>query len=256
MPYSQKIIVLFNETFAPVGGLKNGKAVGVLWHEGISGRGKRLLVSLSLDLSEDAGGTTIWLDNCSRKYWWLYTALVHEVNKRFGNFESITLKHFEPEHTCMSADAFHHMIEQGMRKNSRIETFYDFVDLVEKKGKALVMKYDDFLRIPHGVSQASYARAKPKLENVRVSYFQRGSYMLHWRTKHDQIKRHKADFLMRNVGKMMQVGNDFVSRKAPRGVNTAKVENIIKVLCPHMELVKRKFWLELPKKGDLPDQQI
>ena len=28
-----KRIVLFNETFAPVGGQKNGKAVGVLWHE-------------------------------------------------------------------------------------------------------------------------------------------------------------------------------------------------------------------------------
>ena len=116
----------------------------------------------------------------------------------------------------MSADAFHHMIEQGMRKKRRIENFYGFIDVVEKKGKALVMKYDDdFLRIPHGVSQASYARAKPKLENVRVSYFQRGSYMLHWRTKHDQSKMHKADFLMRKVGKMMQVGNDFVSRKAP-----------------------------------------
>ena len=66
---------------------------------------------------------------------------------------------------------------------------------------------------------------------------------------------HKADFLMQ-VGKMIQVGNDFVSRKAPRGVNTAKVENIIKVLCPHMEPVKRKFWLELPKNEDLPDLQI
>ena len=34
-----KRIVMFNETFAPLGGEKNhGKATGVLWHEGISGR--------------------------------------------------------------------------------------------------------------------------------------------------------------------------------------------------------------------------
>ena len=35
-----KRIVVFNETFAPVGGSKNGKdkATGVLWHEGIRGR--------------------------------------------------------------------------------------------------------------------------------------------------------------------------------------------------------------------------
>ena len=35
-----KRIVVFSETFAPVGGLKNGKdkATGVLWHEGIRAR--------------------------------------------------------------------------------------------------------------------------------------------------------------------------------------------------------------------------
>ena len=35
-----KRIVVFNETFAPVGGSKHGKdkAAGVLWHEGIRGR--------------------------------------------------------------------------------------------------------------------------------------------------------------------------------------------------------------------------
>ena len=35
-----KRIVVFNETFAPVGGSKNGKdkATGVLWHVGIKGR--------------------------------------------------------------------------------------------------------------------------------------------------------------------------------------------------------------------------
>ena len=35
-----KHIVVFNKTFAPVGGSKNGKdkATGVLWHEGIRGR--------------------------------------------------------------------------------------------------------------------------------------------------------------------------------------------------------------------------
>ena len=36
---SCKRVVVFNETFAPVGGSKNGKdkATGVLWHEGIKG---------------------------------------------------------------------------------------------------------------------------------------------------------------------------------------------------------------------------
>ena len=37
------------------------------------------------------------------------------------------------------------------------------VDLVDFSGKALLMKHDDFLQIPRGVSQAKYARKKPKL---------------------------------------------------------------------------------------------
>ena len=182
-----KRIVLFHETFAPVGGAEKGKPVGVLWHEGISGRKGEDVAAVFLTYLrtlEDIKTITIWLDNCAAqgKNWWLYTALANEVNKQYGNFESITLKYFEPGHTFMSADSFHHTVEQGMKKKRRMDNFHDFVDVVEKNGEALVMKYDDFCHIPHGVSQGSFARYKPKLDTVRVAHFQRGSQMLHWRT--------------------------------------------------------------------------
>ena len=41
-----------------------------------------------------------------------------------------SIKYFEPGHTFMPADNFHHVIEQGMRKKQRIEDFQDFADLV------------------------------------------------------------------------------------------------------------------------------
>ena len=52
-----KRIVVFNETFAPVGGSKNekDKAAGVFWHEGIRGR-----------LAEDVASTFV---SFIRKNW-------------------------------------------------------------------------------------------------------------------------------------------------------------------------------------------
>ena len=41
-----------------------------------------------------------------------------------------SIKYFEPGHTFMPADNFHHVIEQGTRKKQRIEDFQDFADLV------------------------------------------------------------------------------------------------------------------------------
>ena len=58
-----------------------------------------------------------WTDNFSgqNKNWFLYTALVNEVNRTNGTTNKVTIKYFEPGHTFMSADNFHHVIEQGMR---------------------------------------------------------------------------------------------------------------------------------------------
>ena len=90
-----KRIVMFNETFAPLGGSKNGKPIGKLWHDGISGRNAEDVASVFLTYLrkfENIDETTIWLDNCSAqaKNWWLFTCLVYEVNRRNGNYEIIT----------------------------------------------------------------------------------------------------------------------------------------------------------------------
>ena len=65
-----KCIVVFNETFAPVGGLKNGKdkAIGVLWHEGIRGQSAADVASTFVSFirkNQDTKGFSFWLDNCS-----------------------------------------------------------------------------------------------------------------------------------------------------------------------------------------------
>ena len=54
-----KHIVVFNKTFAPVGGSKNGKdkATGVLWHEGIRGRSAADVVSTFVSFIRKNGNT-------------------------------------------------------------------------------------------------------------------------------------------------------------------------------------------------------
>ena len=47
----------------------------------------------------------------------------------------------------------------------------------------------------------------------------------------------------------------FPAQSQPGGVN-AKIENIVEILCPHMEPVKRQFWLNITKSDDAPDLQF
>ena len=125
-----KCIVVFNETFAPVGGSKNGKdkATGVLWHEGIRGRSAADVASTFVSFigkNRDTKDFIFWLDNCSAQNdnWYLYTALLNEVNSEGGYVSSVTLKYFEPGHTFMSADNFHNQVEQRTRQKKTLKIF-------------------------------------------------------------------------------------------------------------------------------------
>ena len=98
-----------------------------------------------------------------------------EVNQDSGNCSSATIKFVEPCHTFMSSDAFHHQVEQGMREQKKVEDFQDFQDIINKKGESVVKKVEDFFDIPKGVSSAKFALSKPKLKDVLMVKFERGT---------------------------------------------------------------------------------
>ena len=93
-----KRIVLFNETFTPVGGSKKGgKATAVLWHEGVKGRSASDVASTNIRFirsNRDVKHFVFWVDNCSgqNKNWYLFTALANEVNMKDASVQIITLK--------------------------------------------------------------------------------------------------------------------------------------------------------------------
>ena len=56
----------------------------------------------------------------------------------------------------------------GMKKIQKIYNFNDFANIVDAKGKAVVMDFNDFLHIHRGVSQGELACSKPYFDDVRV----------------------------------------------------------------------------------------
>ena len=77
-----------------------------------------------------------WLDNCAaqNKNWSLFTTITVIVNSAEIQAEDITFKYFEAGHTFMSADSFHHGVEQQMRKQpgGNVYDFNDFCNVVKE----------------------------------------------------------------------------------------------------------------------------
>ena len=162
---------MFSESFVPIG-KEHGK--------GITGRSAAEITSMFVDVLRsprfrDFRMVTLWADNCSgqNNNWWLFGALVKEVSKVNVTLEVVTVKFFEPGHTFMSADSFHSQIEKEIKKKKKLQDFLDLVDVVDEKGEALVLKFDDFYQVKKQLSTAKFRFSEAFLEAViRCERFQ------------------------------------------------------------------------------------
>ena len=84
------------------------------------------------------------------KNWALYTALC-TVNRVDGP-RSMCVKYLEAGHTFMSADFFHRIVEQRMKKVGDVCDFYDFIEIINFRGIAAPLKANDIIIYPKGVS--------------------------------------------------------------------------------------------------------
>ncbi|KAF2878920.1 hypothetical protein ILUMI_27244 [Ignelater luminosus] len=128
-------LIAFNQSFVAAGNYKISP-VAVLWHEAISGRKKNDILSTFyafLNNIRDSEDIVIWLDNCSEqnKNWCLYTFFVYAVNSNELNFKTITLKYFEPGHSIMAADSFHHRVERLIKRQGKVYDFVNFINAVK-----------------------------------------------------------------------------------------------------------------------------
>jgi hypothetical protein len=82
-------IVAFHQTFAPLGCSSKTPVLGVIWHEGVSGRNSEDVASAyvaAMAEIRDCQHFVFWADNCAaqNKNWTLYTCLATTVNTDAG----------------------------------------------------------------------------------------------------------------------------------------------------------------------------
>ena len=119
-----KRIIVFHMTYAPLGSGKLKKPYGLIWHEAFSGQ-----------RDENVTNTYIkFITNCERDKNILYFGLTivqpkinagpclcQVVSDPHTVCEKITIKYFEPGHTFMAADSFHHEIEARVFQDGNLK---------------------------------------------------------------------------------------------------------------------------------------
>lgn len=179
-------IIAFNESFV-ITRKKQTIPTAVIWHEAITGRSTEDITSAfyAFFLSvRDARHVTLWLDNCSsqNKNWTILTFFVYIVNSAETSLESIKIKYFEPGHTFMGADSFHHQVERCLKQKGKVYDFKDFSDCVKAAAQntnVISMGISDFYQWQNGTSQYKLNKISPRpylQEMVEISFF-RGKHI-------------------------------------------------------------------------------
>lgn len=256
-----KRVIAFNESFVPVGNnQKHLKPHAVIWAEPISGRKKEDITSTFhafLLNNRDAEVITLWLDNCTgqNKNWTLFTFLVYIINSDEIATKEITLKYFEPGHTFMSADSFHHQVEKSMEKMHNVYDFNDFQQAVQSansgKVKVINMNFEDFSQWRDHSSQYKLKKLKPRvyLHDISIVKVQRGAQMLYYANSFSSSLK-ELNFLN---SKALKTITKPPRNDQPRGIPEEKKRSIVSELCPLMPETRRQYWMDMPSRNDILD---
>lgn len=257
-------IIVFNESFVPLGTNSKYKPVAVVWHEAIAGRKKEEIISCFHQffiLHRDSENIVVWLDNCSaqNKNWALISFLIYIINSAEIETKEICLKFFEKGHTFMSADSFHHQVEMALKSKKKVYDFPDFCDCVKaaNSGRVLVkqMRIEDFSTWPDYASQAALKKIKPRpyLSEMTVVKVVRGSYKLMYKNDFED------DFTEIDVihKKCAKTGCPKPPpRQNCRGICLKKKEQLLKVFSDASSVMpasRLSFWENLPASETVTD---
>lgn len=249
-------LIAFNESFVPIGDNNCAKPLAVIWHEAISGRKKEDIISTFYKYflsNSTVKMFTMWLDNCSaqNKNWSLFGFLIHVINSKAIKANSIEFCYFEPGHTFMSADHFHHQVEESMNKMKKVYDFDNFKEAVENANSsnvtAVEMTSNDFYQWPTYHSYAKLNKTSPRAYIADIVYIRadRGSKVLKYKTDLSSSEELVLDFLQ-----VKYVRNDIplpAARSGNRGVLRSRKQNIIDRLGQFIPDINLNFWKNLPE---------
>lgn len=250
-------LVVFNETFVPLGGSRNKKILSVIWHEGITGRNADdVSTCFFLALKNlNKASVTLWMDNCSgqNKNWYLFQAMVFLVNQNDGP-DSVEFKYLTAGHTSMSADSFHAAIERKKKKIGDVYTVDDFCDIVRSSTANV-----EILNMGKKILFTNKTRARsnlPKLGPIKVAKFQRGKTTLAFKLSHATENFVEVEFLPKALTKTVKNGNLPQECNTMRGIPSAKKNKINDELGPLMSERGRRFFDSLIVSEEAADLQL
>lgn len=177
--------------------------------------------------------------------------LVNMVNSELTATEVITVKYFEPGHTFMSADHFHHQVEMSLKRKNKVYDFDDFVDAVRisnsGKNTVHVMSVSDFFTFEDSSSQHKIRNIEPRvyLRDTMSVKAEKGHYTIKFKQNLESEWK-ELDFLQVKVKKNKAFPNA-VSKSTPRGITKERKEEILAKLVPLMPENRRNFWTTLPE---------
>lgn len=256
-------LTTYHESFVPLGKKSNLVPFAVVWNESISGRNKKDIISTfyAFLLSQrDANRIIFWLDNCAsqNKNWCFLTFLVRMVNSNEIAAQELIVNYFEPGHTFMSADSFHHQVELSLKRQGKTYDFDDFIQAVSTSRKSKIdvkpMTHNDFYLWKDFKSQAKLNQDlnHPRLSNIVQIKASRGKYILQYKTSLTDDEDFKnLDFLCKKA--MIKKGlllAPVASCSEPCGFPSSKKEKLLKALDGIIPENRKHFWVNLPESGD------
>ncbi|CAG9773648.1 unnamed protein product [Ceutorhynchus assimilis] len=255
-------LVAYNESFVPVGSKnKNLRPTATIWHEAIRGRKKEDIISTFYKFfleHRDRIKIVLWLDNCTaqNKNWAFLTFLVYIVNSLNVVATEIVINYFEPGHTFMSADSFHHQVEQSMRKFKKIYDFNDFKKAVSNANSSRVnvleMELTDFFDWKDFSSKFKLKQEKVYLHDIVQIVARRGEMILYYKNDYE------GELLPLNFlnAKILKSGIPNPSQQSTfRGISGERRNGIVNLIKGASSIIpsnRIQFWENIPLANGEP----
>lgn len=253
-------LIAFNESFVPIGKFrKETPPFAAIWHEAVSKRNKEDIAStfhtfLRGSYARDVKKIVFWTDNCSsqNKNWCLFSFLIYIINSDEIAADTISFKYFEPGHTFMAADSFHHLVEKELRRRERVFDFQDFHEVVQNCSKTVKpivksMEFKDFKKWPTLSSRYQNLKLnknKVLLKDVKEVTVKRGSKNLFYKLSLNGAEE-TLFFLPKKFSKPDVQLAAPPSAEADVGISIERKEKILRNLLKLMPAHKKGFWIDL-----------
>ena len=121
----------------------------------------------------------------------------------------------------MSAESFHHRVEEAMKKMKNVNDFQSFVQCVNKDGTAVEMKPSDFYDYHKYLSTAKDTEY-PHLRDIAEVQFRRGSTKMFWKISFNDADYKSGEFLQKKFRIRIEIGKGDPNKKRQEGCKRRK----------------------------------